>query len=194
MNHLAHLVLAGNEPAMLLGAILGDHVKGRLKGEFNKEVERGIRLHRAIDAFTDHHPDVKKSQRQFNPHFRRYSGIMLDVFFDYLLARSWQTYYESDLNEFSSDVLTTLIKQADQLPARAMQQVQRMHAMNSLASHGEDRYLEGAFSHLATRLKRDNPLTEAFDECQQNYAALDTVFRAFYPKLQSFAEDWKQQH
>ena len=191
MNHLAHLALAGSEPAMLVGAILGDHVKGRLTGNYPADIERGIRLHRAIDAFTDQHAMVRQSQNRFDLRFRRYSGIILDVYFDYLLARSWSLYYPSELSRYSSEVLAVLVEQQGMLTDRAAQQVKHMHARNSLAAHGEQAYLEGALTHISTRLSRANPLTEAAAECKRIGDAIEPDFHAFYPCLHDFVEDWK---
>ena len=65
MNYLAHFHLAGDDPAMIGGALLGDFVKGSLGGEYHRDLERGIRLHRRIDAFSD--TDFPPQAQQFIP-------------------------------------------------------------------------------------------------------------------------------
>lgn len=194
MNHLAHLALAGDDPAMLVGAFLGDFVKGRLRGERNPEIERGIRLHRAIDAFTDSHPDVKKSARRFESPHRRYTGVILDVVFDYLLARSWPRYYETRLENFSKDALGTLVEQGRHLPEPAAAMAGRMQAMNSLAGHGSEEFLIHSFDRLSSRLRRQNPLDTAYDICRDLIPELDRDFHEFYPQLSDFCDEWKQRN
>ena len=71
MNHLAHFYLAHPHEELMVGGFLGDFVKGKLSGKHPHRIELGIRLHRAIDAYTDQHPIVKQSQRRFDPAFRR---------------------------------------------------------------------------------------------------------------------------
>ena len=83
---------------------------------------------------------------------------------------------------------------ADELTERAAAQVQRMHARNSLAEHGTDNYVIHSLAFLATRLRRDNPLTEAFDECKRIEDKISSNFENFYPDLLSYVADWKQQH
>ena len=56
MNYLGHLCLSDDSPECIVGNLLGDFVKGRPEGRFPPGVVRGIRLHRAIDGFTDGHP------------------------------------------------------------------------------------------------------------------------------------------
>lgn len=179
---------------MLVGAFLGDYVKGRLAGNFNPDIERGIRLHRAIDAYTDSHPTVRASQKRFQPPFRRYSGIILDIMFDYQLARSWENFYQVGLSDFSQHALSTLVEHADHLPARAEMFARRMHEMNSLSAHGEDRFLINSLNHLSTRLKRDNPLDSAYQTCQQLMPEVEKDFLDFYPALISFCESWKTEN
>ena len=67
MNYLAHFALAGPETGLLVGGFLGDYIKGRLENRFSPEIERGIRLHRAIDQYTDSHPVVKTATSDLIP-------------------------------------------------------------------------------------------------------------------------------
>jgi acyl carrier protein phosphodiesterase len=194
MNHLAHLALAGDETPLLLGAILGDHVKGRLKGDFSAAIERGIRLHRAIDAYTDQHPRVSACLSRMSPRFRRYGGIMIDVQFDYFLANSFERYHDQSLASFSLEALGKIAAHSEELPAPASQQVQRMHQRNSLAHHGTEAYLENSLIHLSTRLKHANPLAEAYAECRRLEQQVRRDFENFYPDLVSYVGDWKTQH
>ena len=194
MNHLAHLALAGDEPAMLVGAFLGDFIKGRLESRFPPDIERGIRLHRAIDVFTDMHPHVKASSKRFEPPYRRYAGIILDVVFDYLLAQSWSRYYETDLATFSQATLERLVAHHEFMPADAEAMARRMLEVNSLAAHGEERFLSGSLSRLSQRLRHDNPLDSAYDYCTPRLDELGADFHEFYPLLQQFCDEWKQQH
>lgn len=190
MNHLAHLALAGDDPSLRLGAFLGDFVKGRLKGDLPPDIETGIRLHRAIDAYTDKHDTVKRAADRFEQPYRRYAGIMLDVVFDYLLANNWPHYYETSLNDFSAEVLTFLADSHEHLPADAHGMAQRMKSDNSLAGYGDVRFLEGAFSRLSGRLTRQNPLAHALDTCLELMPHVEDDFHTFYPELQSFCHDW----
>ena len=194
MNHLAHLALAGDKPEMVIGGFLGDFVKGRLNDRFDPEIEAGIRLHRAIDAFTDQHPETTSAAGRFKPPYRRYSGILLDVLFDHLLAQNWSDYYDSELEQFSKDVLTLLVKSRGHLPLRVHQMVTRMQSVNSLASYGEVRFLEGAFSQLSRRLTRTNPIDDALNPCLKLLPYILQDFQRFYPELQAFCHDWQNSH
>eukprot|EP01034_Spumella_vulgaris_P035964 gene35964-44346_t len=56
MNYLAHIFLARQSDAAMIGAMLGDFAKANVSGVYTPEIEREIMLHRYIDSYTDSHP------------------------------------------------------------------------------------------------------------------------------------------
>jgi acyl carrier protein phosphodiesterase len=68
MNYLAHLYLAQDSAELMIGSILGDFVKGRLKDRYPNEIQHGIALHRKIDSYTDSHV-VTQASRQLETNF-----------------------------------------------------------------------------------------------------------------------------
>ena len=52
---------------------------------------KGILLHREIDHFTDTHPIFRETVDLIRP-LGRYSGIMVDMYYDYLLASDFERY------------------------------------------------------------------------------------------------------
>ncbi|KKM01805.1 hypothetical protein LCGC14_1790730, partial [marine sediment metagenome] len=50
MNYLAHIYLSGDHPEVMVGGLLGDFVKGPLRGQLPRAIEEGIALHRKIDV------------------------------------------------------------------------------------------------------------------------------------------------
>ena len=69
-----------------------------------------------------------------------------------------------------------------------------MHRVNSLAGYGSERFVRGAFDQLSTRMKRANPLGEAWIASQPHLAQIETDFREFYPQLMDFCDEWRQNH
>ncbi len=190
MNHLAHFAVTDDRPDTLVGTFLGDYVKGRLRGTYARDVERGIRLHRAVDAFTDHHPIAKRSHRRFAPGFYRYGSIMTDIIYDHFLARRWHHYYDMELEQFSRQTLATLCNYHDILPEQARKTLTRMYKMNALAGHGSEAFVERSLSFLSSRLSRPNPLDIAFSQFVCHRDRLETDFEEFYPELTAFCRDW----
>lgn len=189
MNHLAHFLLAQGEPHLEVGAFLGDYVKGSLKGEYPRAIENGIHLHRKIDAFTDAHETIKKSCDCFDPHMRRYAPIMIDVFYDHLLARHWHTYGEGNLIDFSDRVFANLESSQAIMPARAREAAQRMQQHQVLAAYADENFLVAVLSRLSQRLKRANPVAEGFSQFSANQQQLSEDFASFFPQVMAFAQE-----
>ena len=102
MNYLAHFHLAGGDPELIVGALLGDYVKGPLnQQDYSSNVIAGIKLHRQIDQFSNHH-SVQTTVNNILPvNSRRYNGIVYDVLCDYFLSNHWLQYDQRSLNAFT---------------------------------------------------------------------------------------------
>ncbi|WP_349571766.1 ACP phosphodiesterase [Azotobacter salinestris] len=186
MNYLAHLHLGGPQPADLLGSLYGDFVRGPLQGRWPADIEAAIRLHRRIDAFTDSHPIVCQARMRFPAARRRYAGILLDVFFDHCLARSWADYAQEPLPLFTARVYALLAGEA-QLPGRLAELAPRMAQQDWLGSYRDFTVLERVLQGMQRRLSRSEGLDGALAELERLYEPLSNDFHALYPQLQDFA-------
>jgi acyl carrier protein phosphodiesterase len=75
MNFLAHAMLAGNDPALIVGGVVGDWIKGPLPGLLPRDLARGVALHRAIDSHAETHPAFQRSRNRVAADRRRYAAI-----------------------------------------------------------------------------------------------------------------------
>lgn len=186
MNYLAHFHLSHGDDALILGALLGDFVKGPLKGERDKRVEQGILLHRKIDAFTDSHLALRATHQLFDSRYRRFAGIMTDVVFDYFLNRHWQQFHHQSLEQFCQQIYH-LLSASDQLTPAAQKQANNLSHYSVLENYQHWQTVEAALESIGRRIKGDNPLASASEEMQKHYAQLEKQFLEFYPELQAFA-------
>jgi acyl carrier protein phosphodiesterase len=92
LNYLSHIFLSKNDFQIQIGNFIGDFVKGSQLNDFPPAIKIGIILHRKIDHFTDNHTIVKETKMFLRPTFGRYSGIILDMYFDYFLAKNFKEY------------------------------------------------------------------------------------------------------
>ena len=185
MNYLAHLHLGGDAPAELLGSLYGDFVKGPLAGQWPADIEAAIRLHRRIDVFTDSHPLQAQARARFALGRRRYSGILLDVFFDHCLALNWADYASEPLSRFTGRVYQVLAAEP-RLPERLAHIAPRMAAQDWLGSYREFAVLEQVVAGIDRRLSRPDLLAGGAAELERLYQPLLEDFRQFYPELQAF--------
>ena len=127
MNFLAHLYLSGENKEIAIGNFIGDYVKGRQYLNYPPGVQKGIIAHRNIDTFTDSHPMVKETKDYFREGYGRYSGIVVDVVFDYFLAKNWESYSTHPFKEFTKKVHAILLGNFMMLPGRVQRFVPHFH-------------------------------------------------------------------
>lgn len=189
MNFLAHLRLGPDEPQQALGGLLGDFVKGPMTSIVLPEpVRQGIWLHRSIDAFTDRHPLVARSKARVTGERRRYAGIMVDMFYDHLLAHHWEQFADQSLDEFTSRMYQVVLAQQALMPTRARAVLVRMAEEDWLGSYAQLQNLHLALNNMARRLRPGNPLPGAVDELEENYQGFEADFLQFMPEVIDFAE------
>lgn len=191
MNHLAHALLAGDDEALRLGGMLGDFVHGPLdRVALPSRVVDGIRLHRAIDTYTDAHPEVLAAKALLPAPYRRYAGILLDMWFDHCLARDFSHWNAQPLATYS-DALRALLWRQDLLLPPALQRFRGYMEAHGLPAGYVDRTVLGeALAGIGQRLSRANPLDSALPVLLDREAALQQRFEVFFPQLQQFAQEW----
>jgi len=195
MNHLAHALLAGDDEWLQLGGMLGDFVHGQPDPQlFPSRVIAGIRLHRAIDVYTDAHPEVLAAKAQLPPPYRRYAGILLDMWFDHCLARDFACWCVQPLEDYS-DALRRLLHRHDALLPPALRRFRGYMDAHGLPAGYADRAMLGqALAGIGQRLSRDNPLHSALPVLVAREAVLQEHFEVFFPQLQGFARQWVEVH
>lgn len=183
MNYLAHLFLSDGTPESMIGNLLGDFVKGSIENIYPHEIIKGIYLHRKIDSFTDFHPIFRSSKRLISLDRRRFSGIMIDVFYDHFLAKNWSEYSSIALNDFTNRVYQVLQQNIMILPERLQSILPNMIAHDWLASYKEGAAIDRAINGLSSRIKRKNNLFGGVEELFWNYQQLQADFSMFFPEL-----------
>ena len=196
MNHLAHALLAdGRGDDFALGSACGDFVRGapdRTCPSWPAAQCAGLRLHRAIDAYTDAHPQIVAARALFEPPLRRYAGIFLDVWFDHLLARGWRAFAHTcgvrePLDAFSSRWRTLLDAHANSLPDSLRGFLAYMHAHDLPAAYRDENVIDTVLRGIAHRLSRPAPLADALPAISARRDTLQMRFDAFWPELVAFA-------
>lgn len=188
MNYLAHLYLSGDDPGWMIGGLLGDFVKGPLCGAFPTPVERGIALHRRVDAFTDSQPEVQRAIARFEPPFRRFGGILVDLCFDHFLAADWSRYHPQPLNRFCARFYRALASYPGDLPAGAAHFCEVAPRVNWLENYAEFARLEQMLERIGQRFRTPVPLQLAFPQLQRHYPSLLEEFVLVFPRLVEFSE------
>ncbi|HET6553546.1 MAG TPA: ACP phosphodiesterase [Dyella sp.] len=194
MNHLAHTLLAGDDELLQLGGLMGDFVHGQPDPSLPERLVTGIRLHRAIDVYTDSHPEVAAARERLPAPYRRYGGILLDMWFDHLLARDFPRWSEQALDAYSMGVRQMLDRHDALLPPSLQRFRLYMEAHALPAGYARPEEMAAAFDGISQRLRRANPVSGALPVLSGLERPLQAHFEAFFPQLQAFSARWIEEH
>ena len=183
MNYLAHVLLAPREVHAILGALMGDFRKHVNWCELPVPIVQGMEHHRAVDKFTDSHPQVSSMKKLFSRARRRYAGIILDITFDHFLSRHWQAFTAEDRTEFIDFVYGCLRQSPAILPLRMHHAMHYMMQEDWLGSYAELDGVASSLNRLSQRMRFQNQLYGSIEEVRANYTALEQGFLEFFPQL-----------
>jgi acyl carrier protein phosphodiesterase len=194
MNFLAHVSLSGDNPKIMVGNFIGDFVKGRnLLEQFEPEIAKGIDLHRAIDAFTDSHPIVAQSKNRLRPTYRHYAAVIVDMFYDHMLAKNWDQYHDTPLDLYTQQTYQTILSFEPILPEHVKYMLQYMIPDNWLFNYAKLEGIERALAGMARRSKYESKMELAVNDLRKYYDSFTKEFEIFFPDLQQHADSWLKQ-
>jgi acyl carrier protein phosphodiesterase len=187
LNYLVHLYLAGKNPELQIGSIMGDFVKGPIPGHYPDKIRLGLQLHRQIDSLAQTSRYCRNSRQRLHSRFGHVRSIMVDIFYDHFLANQWPAYHADSLEVYAKDFYLTLQEHAQWLPEGLARIVPRMTERNWLVAYREKPTVERALQHLASRLSRPTPLGEGVTELYLHEAELREDFEGFMDEAKNFA-------
>ena len=187
MNFLAHLYLAKTDEEIIIGNFIADTIKGNQFQHYSEKIQFGIRMHRAIDVFTDEHPIFRQSKRRLDEKYRLYKGVIIDIIYDHFLAKNWQQYSTTPLDTFSQEIYALLFKNFEILPDRAKHLLPYMSNQNWLYSYRTIPGITSILHDMNVRTKGLSKMNEAVVDLQENYAIFEKDFTAFFKELEAFS-------
>lgn len=183
MNYLAHARVSIPGDDWVLGSFLGDHLRGSQWQDWPGAVGLGVLLHRRMDSWIERQPEWQALRARFEPPYRRYAGIMLDVSFDHLLARDWPAWGPGRLEDFSAYCFALLAEHGPALPDSLRRFVDYARPGDLLSGYRQPQVVARALTGIGTRLSRANPLHTAWPVLQRQLPAIEQAFDILMPAL-----------
>lgn len=186
MNFLSHLYLSGESEGLLLGNFIADSVKGSAFNNFSVEIQKGILLHRKIDAYTDSHPIVEESKNRLRPKYKKYASVIVDVYYDHYLAANWNDYSKISLDLYTKKVYLLIEQHKHSFPLKSQLFTRYMLEHNILSAYahleGIDKVLQG----MSRRASFVSNMEHAIHDLKGHYPLFEKEFKLFFPELQQF--------
>ena len=183
MNFLAHLYLSQNDTNIMIGNFIADHIRGNNYEGFSKEIQQGIFLHREIDTFTDAHEIVRKSKRRLHARYRHYDGVIIDIFYDYFLAKNWSDYSAIPLDVYTDSVNKLFLDKSPELPLKSQQFIKYMVEYNILYNYQFKAGIEKVLNGMNQRTKGKSQMNLAIEDLDILETELQEDFTLFFKDL-----------
>lgn len=191
MNYLAHAFLSFNNEPITVGNFIADHIKLADAGHLPPEIKQGVLLHRRIDYFTDTHPLFIKSKRNFYDGFERYSGVLVDIYYDYLLAKNFDKFSDVNLEVFTKNIYSVLQNNTQHLPDTSKGFLNYVLQNNTFFEYSKIEGIEMVLKHLSYRINHGIFLNESVPLFLQYEKSIEEDFLIFFEDLIKDAKAFK---
>lgn len=189
MNFLAHLYLSGSDNEIRMGNFIADSVKGKKALlQFPERVQQGIIIHRDIDFFMDTHTIVKSGMGRLRDSYPKFSGVIMDVFYDHFLAKNWNEYSKINLEEYIQNIYQIVEENNELLVGKSKMMFPYMRDQNWLLSYQSIDGIESILSQMTHRINYLVPLNESVNELQEYYDEYDKEFKLFFSEIMQFIQ------
>ena len=147
-------------------------------------------LHRHIDGFSDALPGIANLREGFEPPFRRYSGIVIDLAFDHVLAKRWASYSRISLEDYDLDVRRLLARNDELLPDGLRRFMSYADRRGLFAAYREKSEILHSLRGVGRRLSRSNPLHRVGEIWNDIEPRFEDSFELVFSQIQSEVSAW----
>jgi len=183
LNYLAHLYLSQSNTDLMVGNYIADHVKGRDYLTYPEGIQKGIKMHREIDTFTDTHAIPQRGKDRLYNKYGKYSAVLIDMFYDHVLAREWSDYSPIALSTFSRSAYKVLKAQQHLFPPASSRTLDWMSRGDWLSGYATVEGIGRALSGISQRARFDNNMDTSVDALIEFYPEYKAEFAEFLPLM-----------
>lgn len=194
MNFLAHLVLAPQTPEGLVGSIAPDMIRGPLPKDLHPAVAAAAVEHQQVDRFTDAHRAFHRTRQLLSGCIEsRLAGILADVMYDHILARTWSDWRADQLQAYVAKAERVLLDHTALMPTHMQAMIGKMNEENWLMSYatadGLQARLASMSRRVSRRLGRPFDLTLTDEQLDRVRPAITDDFAAIWPDLKAYVHE-----
>lgn len=186
MNFLAHIYLSNENENIKIGNFIADAIKGNKYKYLPAEIQKGIKLHREIDSFTDSNQIVRLSKRRLHERYNHYDGVIIDILYDHYLAKNWKNYSEIPLKDYTEGFYRILKENYELLPDKIKHLMPYMIKNNWLYNYRSLEGIERVLQGMNRRTKSKSQMHLAIEDLKLHYDDFEKDFTQFFEELIQF--------
>ncbi|MDP5060774.1 MAG: acyl carrier protein phosphodiesterase [Maribacter sp.] len=188
MNFLAHIFLSFNDKDITIGNFIADSIRSNKFDHLPIRVQKGIKLHRHIDTYTDSHAIPKISSKRLHANYSHYSRVIVDIYYDHFLAKNWSKYSDVPLDVFVDDFYDLLEDNYEILPIGVKKMMPYMIADNWIFNYSKMDGIARVLNGMNRRTNNKSKMNFAIIDLEEHYDAFEAEFTEFFEELISFSK------
>ncbi len=195
MNHVAHCLLSYPDEALLIGNFIGDYIKGSRWKHYPEPIQKGILLHRFIDACVEEHPALRRSVQRLRPYAGRFAAPVVDILYDYLLCKEWETAaVVPDFERFSSWAYVGLEAYRHFMPEALQERWPDMRSGRFLHLYTSREGVAWTLERFALRLSLSLDGRGLLSYWEKDEATFTADFQELLPDLRAKVAAWRSRY
>lgn len=169
-----------------MGHFLGDFVRGPVDAApYPEKVRKGIKAHRRVDAAGETHPMLRTVKALLPERDRRYGGILLDLYGDYLLHCCWDTLMDISWREAYTEIRAFLRGPPWPFPADAAGYASFLLSQDLIPAYADPHALPGIFDRVGRRMRKPVALSPLLQRLRQQEAQFIRDFPEYFAEMKA---------
>lgn len=189
MNFLAHIYLSFGDKEITIGNFIADSIRANKFQHLPNKVQKGIKLHRLIDTYTDTHLIPKISSKRLHANYSHYSRVIVDIYYDHFLAKNWTKYSDVPLDVFVDDFYDLLEDNYEILPIGVKKMMPYMISDNWLYNYSKMEGIGNVLNGMNRRTKNRSKMNFAILDLEEHYDSFEDEFTEFFDELITFSKN-----
>lgn len=189
MNFLAHIYLSFGDKEITIGNFIADSIRANKFQHLPTKVQKGIKLHRLIDTYTDTHLIPKISSKRLHANYSHYSRVIVDIYYDHFLAKNWTKYSDVPLDVYVDDFYDLLEDNYEILPIGVKKMMPYMISDNWLYNYSKMEGIGNVLNGMNRRTKNRSKMNFAILDLEEHYDSFEDEFTEFFDELITFSKN-----
>jgi acyl carrier protein phosphodiesterase len=134
---------------------------------------------------------VKESTKRLHEFHHKYSPVIVDIYYDYLLGKNWNTFQRGPsvfLTDFTQNIYHLVKKRENELPPNLRKNINRMIADDWLMRYTTFEGLHEAFKRIEKAAAFPGNFGNAAKHLEEFLPEFDAEFLSFFPDLMAHVD------
>lgn len=124
------------------------------------------------------------SKKRIFPIFGHYSGVIVDIYYDYFLAKNWHYFSDVSLSEYTNEFYRLLLQYQNMFNEKANLLISHMIKDNWLESYQTLKGIESIFFQMDKRTGFISKMKLATNVLQEDETTFEKEFFIFFKEIQ----------